>query len=124
MSGVPERSLHIDATWLYAHWIMTLASVNKELDALLYEGLMLFSGVFLGRFLLDVIVQSQSELVHWMYVPQVTIASNTKVKVLVREGGSKGGREGRGGSDRKETVTKPFRQQMITIARYQVTQIM
>ena len=72
---------------------MTLASMNKELDPLLYGGLMLFSGVFLGRFLLDVIVQSQSELFHWMYVPQVTIASNTKVKVLVREGGSKGGRK-------------------------------
>ena len=63
---------------------MTLASVNKELDALLYGGLTLLSGVFLGRVLLDFVIKSQTNLVHLMYVPYVMIASNTKVKVLVR----------------------------------------
>ena len=82
-----EHSLHLDATWLLAHRITTLASMNKELDALLYHSLTLFSGIFLGRVLLDFIIQSQSKLVHQMYVPHFTIASNTKVKVLVREGG-------------------------------------
>ena len=90
-----EDSLHLDATWLLAHRITTLASVNKELDALLYGSLTLFPGVFLGRVLLDIIIQSQSEFVHRMYVSHFTIASNTKVKVLVREGGE-GGRGVRG----------------------------
>ena len=79
-----EHSLHLDATGLFAHRIMTLASVNKELDALLYGGLTLLSGVFLGRVLLDFVIKSKSNLVHLMYVPYVMIASNTKVKVLVR----------------------------------------
>ena len=88
-----QHSLHLDATWLLAHRITTLASVNKEVDDLLYRGLTLLSGVFLGRVLLDIIIQSQAEFVHQMYVPHFTKASNTKVKVLVREGVS-GGREG------------------------------
>ena len=93
-----EHSLHLDATGLFAHWITTLASVNKELDALLYGGLTLFSGVFLGRVPLD-FIKSQSNLVHLMYVPYVTITSNTKIKVLVRDG-SKGGSD-EGGMERK-----------------------
>ena len=57
----------------------------------------MFSRVFLGSVLLDLVIQSQSEFVHRMYMPHVTIASNTKVKVLVREGREGVGREGRKG---------------------------
>ena len=98
-----EHSLHLDAAGLFAHGVTTLASVDKELDALLYGGLALFSGVFLGSVLLNLVVQSQSEFVHRMYMPHVTIASNTKVKVLVRKGERKGVRErreeGKGGRE-------------------------
>ena len=46
-----EHNFYFDATRLCAHWVMTLASMNKERDTSLYGGLVLFSGVFLGRVL-------------------------------------------------------------------------
>lgn len=87
---MPENSLHPDATWLCAHYITTLATVNKELDALLYEGLTLFSGIFQCWILLDFIIQTQTELVHCVYVSHVMIASNTEDKVLQGEWGDGG----------------------------------
>lgn len=46
-----EHNFYFDATWLCAHGVTTLASMNKERDTSLYRGLVLFSGVFLGRVL-------------------------------------------------------------------------
>jgi len=56
--------------------------MNKELDALLNGGLALFSGVFLGCVLLNFVVQTEAKLVHHMYVPNITIAGNTEVKII------------------------------------------
>ena len=96
VSCVPEHSLHLDTAWLLAHRVTTLACMNKELDALLNGGLALFSGVFLGCVLLNFVVQTKAKLVHHMYVPNITIAGNTEVKILVwrRRGGREGVREG------------------------------